>query len=268
MIWECSTAMANHNCCCSDTFSKEVALQTKKHGCLNANICGPQTDRKPRWLMIWCRISDNDIFPHDHACWTPRAESNGLAWDWRGVWLKNWGPKEAQLPTELTNTQWYHFGIWGIRWLKRFQIDEKHICDACSLHLLSTTLRITFWDHSRQLPAGQIRSLPWTRDQCYHRQCRWHRQFPLGNPLHTPSPGVSGAAWGSTRQGAMAVPWLEGCQHEDSGWFGHSFVLTFWRNIKRHQLVDFVDSSIENYPVLGHIQMHADAIHLLCPFLL
>lgn len=24
----------------------------EKHGCLNANICGPQTDRKPRWLMI------------------------------------------------------------------------------------------------------------------------------------------------------------------------------------------------------------------------
>lgn len=174
--------------------------------------------------------------------------------DWRIGDLKRHSyPQSWQTPNGIT--------------LKRFQIDEKHTCDACSLHLLSTTLRITFWDRSRQLPAGQIRSLPWTRDQCYHRQCRWHRQFPLGNPLH-PSPGVSGAAWGSTRQGAIAVPWLEGCQHEDSGWFGHSFVLTFWRNIKRHQLVDFVDSSIENYPVLGHIQMHADAIHLLCPFLL
>ena len=27
------------------------------------------------------------------------------------------GPKEAQLPTELTNAQWYHFGIWEMKWL-------------------------------------------------------------------------------------------------------------------------------------------------------
>ena len=112
-------------------FLRKWRSRRKKNGCLNANICGPQTDRKPRWLMIWCRISpskiesNNDIFPHDHACWTPRAESNGLAWDWRGVWLKNWGPKEAQLPTELTNTQWYHFEEVPNRWkthMRRMQL--------------------------------------------------------------------------------------------------------------------------------------------------